>query len=140
MAARGERNNNPGNIEANATKWRGLADPPVEPEGRFARFTEAKWGIRAIARTLQSYQTKHGLRTIREVISRWAPAVENNTKGYIDRVAQDMGVTPDSRLDLFQHKNAKPLVLAIMRVELGYEPPYSDAVVEEALALAGVTP
>ena len=139
MTARGEINNNPGNIEYHErTQWRGLANPPVEAKGRFAVFTEPKWGIRAIVKTLQSYQ-RQGIRSVRACISRWAPAVENNTKGYIDRVASEMGVSPDEPLDFHTYAHARGIATAIMRVELGYAPPYSDAVIDEALPLAGVT-
>ena len=70
-AARGYRNRNPGNIEhVPANKWLGLADPPSD--GRFCRFHSHQHGIRALALLLQSYQDRHGLRTVRGIVARWA--------------------------------------------------------------------
>jgi len=73
---RGYRNRNPGNIDHQpANRWQGLADPPIEtaPPGsraRFARFVSHEYGIRALAVLLTTYQDRHGLRTIRGIITR----------------------------------------------------------------------
>jgi hypothetical protein len=58
-----------------------------------------------LARTLITYQDKHGLRSIRQIISRWAPPVENNTNAYVRAVAADTGLDADQPLDLhrFDH-------------------------------------
>ena len=55
--ARGIRNNNPGNIDRNATKWQGMADKQDDP--RFIVFTSPQYGIRAMARVLLTYQSKY---------------------------------------------------------------------------------
>ena len=68
MSVRSARNNNPGNIEANSTKWVGQSG--VEPEGRFATFDTPAHGVRAMGRTLETYQNKHGLTTVNQMISR----------------------------------------------------------------------
>jgi hypothetical protein len=46
---------------------------------------------------LIAYQDKHGLRTIRQIVSRWAPPTENNTNAYVRAVAADTGWMPTSR-------------------------------------------
>ena len=137
-ATRGYRNRNPGNIEhVPANKWQGLADPPSDR--RFCRFTSHELGIRALALLLTTYQDRHGLRTIRAIISRWAPKVENNTAAYIAAVAQRVGVGADDAIDLHRHDHLRPLVEAIIHHEcagLTYPP----AVIDRALTLAGVPP
>lgn len=137
-APRGIRNNNPGNIEHTpANAWQGLDTPPSD--GRFARFTGPEWGIRAIARVLISYQDRHGIRTIRGFINRWAPPSENNTKVYVDQVAKRVGVEPDSMVNVHEYEVAFPLVEAIIRHENGQQP-YSKDVIDHGLRLAGVEP
>lgn len=135
--SRGVRNNNPGNIEKSRDRWKGLAAD--QPDSRFFTFTEAKWGIRAMARILQNYQKKYGLNTIEEMIDRWAPPVENNTSAYVNAVARETGFDKDEKLDLKKHAHLFPLVKAVIRHENGYAP-YTDAQINEGLALAGIKP
>jgi hypothetical protein len=137
---RGIRNNNPGNIEYQPnTQWQGLADPPVEPEGRFARFIDATYGIRAIARLLITYQTKHKCDTVRKIIDRWAPPTENNTAAYIRSICEAVDAYPDEMIDVRDYHTIKPLVKAIIKHENGQQP-YSDAQIDKALTMAGIQP
>jgi hypothetical protein len=144
--SRGFRNRNPGNIDHQpANRWQGLADPPLEPappgggRARFARFTSHEYGIRALAVLLTTYQDRHGLRTIRGIVSRWAPGSENNTEAYIADVARRMNRHPREGLDLHRHDDLRPLVEAIIHHELGGNP-YSRATIDAGLRLAGVVP
>lgn len=134
---RGVRNNNPGNIEENGTAWQGLDTP--KSDGRFCRFIDPKWGIRAIARVLITYQDKHGVNTVRGIIDRWAPPVENNTSAYIDHVCRVVGVGRADAIDLHQYKYAAPIVEAIIKHENGQQP-YSKMQINEGLRLAGIEP
>lgn len=135
---RGYRNRNPGNIEhVAANKWQGLAEPPSD--GRFCRFTGHEYGLRALAVLLVSYQDRHGLRTVRSIIGRWAPPAENDTAAYIAAVARRMGVGPDDPLDLHRHDHLRPLVEAIVAHECAGLV-YPAAVLDRALTLAGVPP
>lgn len=137
---RGIRNNNPGNLEYNPnTKWQGLAEPPVEPENRFCRFKDATYGIRAIARTLITYGDKYGCNTVRQIVNRWAPAMENNVSSYVRAVCGDCGFQPDEVLDVHDYATLRALVVAIIRHENGQQP-YSDAQIDKGLVLAGVEP
>ena len=71
---RAVRNNNPGNIDANPrNKWVGIM--PVAKrnaaqlaEKRFEVFETPVYGFRAMALLLQTYQDKHNLNTIRQLI------------------------------------------------------------------------
>jgi hypothetical protein len=135
---RGYRNRNPGNIEHNpANRWQGLADPPSD--GRFCRFASHEHGLRALAILLSTYQDRHGLRTVRRIIGRWAPPSENDTAVYIAAVAQHMGIGADAPLELHRHEHLRPLVEAIVAYECAGLA-YPAAVVDRALTLAGVPP
>lgn len=141
-AARGYRNRNPGNIDFNpANKWQGQVgpeDPPVGSRARFAKFESHEYGIRALAMLLITYQDRYGLRTVRSIIGRWAPSNENSTDGYVRRVGQMTGFDPDTQvLDLHSYAHLRPLVEAIITVELGGQP-YASAVLDAGLRLAGV--
>ena len=88
---RGLRNNNPGNIRKSGDKWQGLAREQADAE--FFTFQSMEWGVRATARILIKYQDSYGLHTIQDIISRWAPSVENDTKNYIKNVSIMMGIS-----------------------------------------------
>ncbi|WP_248686168.1 lytic transglycosylase catalytic, partial [Escherichia coli] len=84
---RGERNNNPGNLN-----FAGQAGASLErPGGRFARFETAFDGLRALARQLMLYAGR-GINSVEKIISTWAPASDNNnTTAYIRAVSQRLG-------------------------------------------------
>ncbi|WP_272676772.1 structural protein [Providencia sp. PROV076] len=133
--ARGERNNNPGNIDYNpANKWQGQLPHDPIVESRFCRFQSAEYGIRAIYKLLQTYQRKYGLNSVSAIINKYAPPIENNTSGYINRAAADIGVGINDRIDTSNKTVGIALATAIVSVELGYQP-YSEAVFEKAWSL-----
>jgi hypothetical protein len=137
---RGYRNHNPGNIDWNPkNKWQGqngielTGSPP-----RFATFQSPEYGIRAMAMLLTTYQDRHNLRTIRRIITRWAPGNENNSDAYVSAVARAMGVPSESHiLDMHDYADLRPLIEAIITHELGGQP-YPESVIDEGLRLAGV--
>jgi len=135
--ARGIRNNNPGNIKKTETKWQGLAE--TQTDTKFFVFKSPIYGIRALARTLITYQVKHGLCTIRQIVGRWAPALENDTVVYIKAVSEETGFAPDVALDMHKYEHLKALATAIIRFENGQQP-YTGAQIDKALVLAGVEP
>ena len=94
---RSERNNNPGNIRLTGDRWRGQVLPP--PDRGFVTFTEPKWRYRALFVILEGYMIRHGLRTIRGIIGRYAPPSENATAAYIRSVCRATGWGPDDPLD-----------------------------------------
>lgn len=131
---RGIRNNNPGNIRATSTAWRGErvgADPAFEV------FATPEDGLRALARLLLTYWRRLGLRTVGAIVSRFAPPRENDTQAYIRHVAGAMGVRPDTPLALEDPAVLARLVKAIVRHENGLRadgtPWYDDATIERAV-------
>ena len=95
---RGIRNNNPLNIRRSGDKWQGLQD--LQEDREFCQFSEMKYGWRAAFRLLcHTYYGKYKLRTIRDIIFRWAPPKENNTTAYIRHVSDYTGIWPDKVLD-----------------------------------------
>lgn len=140
--SRGYRNRNPGNIDfVPANQWQGqtgLGDDWLPAaQRRFAAFVSHEYGIRALAALLTTYQDRHGLRTIRGIVDRWAPPTENVTSAYVQHVSTLTGRGPDDVLDLHTHADLRPLVVAIITHELGGQP-YPDSVIDEGLRLAGV--
>lgn len=139
---RGIRNNNPGNIRDGNDKWQGLS--AIDEDTAFAVFDTPTWGIRALARILINYQDKYGLRTVAEIINRWAPPSENNTRAYVERVCEAMEVAPHEALDMHEYKYLCPLVEEIINHENGRGPIrnantwYKKDVIDEGLRLAGV--
>jgi hypothetical protein len=127
---RGIRNNNPGNLnyvgQAGATKEGG-------PNGRFAVFQSAEAGLRALADQLRRYGTR-GINSVRAIISKFAPASENNTQAYIGSVSKGLGIGADSALDLNDPRVLQSLMGAIIKVENGKNP-YSA---EQIAAASGV--
>ncbi len=137
---RGVRNANPGNIDRTGTKWQGMAaDQSGDP--RFIVFDAPEWGIRAIVRVLRTYYDKHGLRTVKGIINRWAPPVENDTEAYYVTVAKKLGVDPGEQIDIDDLDTLRTLVKAIIRHENGRGPEpdggwYSDDVIDEGIRRA----
>lgn len=114
---RGLRNNNPGNLRRSNDKWQGLRREQTDPD--FFQFTEMKWGYRALIRTLQNYRRVHGLRTLADMINRWAPENENHTAQYIRAVCQDLQVPATYEPDVDDPGTMCALAAAISRVENG---------------------
>lgn len=141
---RGYRNKNPGNIErVEGTRWQGMADDQSADE-RFVVFKAHKWGIRAIARILITYQDKRRAKddsqidSVQEIVSRWAPANENHTDAYAQFVARRLQMAADDEtLDVYDFDTMKGLVKAIIHFELGAQP-YDDKTLNTGLRLAGI--
>ena len=88
--SRGLSNRNPGNIRQSAVRYKGEVRPSRDPA--FKQFESMPWGYRAIFVLLDTYRIRHGLDTIRGMISRWAPPSENHTEIYIRAVADAVGI------------------------------------------------
>tara|TARA_R110001599_G_scaffold287356_2_gene489915 strand:+ start:9600 stop:10061 length:462 start_codon:yes stop_codon:yes gene_type:complete len=126
---RGIRNNNPGNLENNGIDWVGLSS--TQTDSRFYQFSDPKYGIRALARTLKTYESSYGINTVEGIINRWAPPHENNTNSYIDHVASVLGVRRDQSFVV--SLNLVPLVESIILHENGSNPYSMDQIVEGVL-------
>jgi len=110
------RLNNPGAIRQSSVQWAGMAP---EQGGPFVRFATPEAGIMAMSKNLDSYARKHGLTTIEGIVNRWAPPSENNTSGYVKRVADAMGVDPTQPLNLSDPAVKSALMEAMATIEAG---------------------
>lgn len=130
---RGERNNNPGNLN-----FAGQAGASLErPGGRFARFETAFDGLRALARQLMLYAGR-GINSVEKIISTWAPASDNNnTTAYIRAVSQRLGVDPRAALNMSEPQTMSALMSSIIQHENGRNI-YSRELINKA-AVAGIS-
>lgn len=133
---RGVRNRNPGNIDYNpANQWHGQLAPDPAIEKRFARFDTPENGIRALGKLLLTYQRKHGLKTVKAIINRWAPSAENDTDAYVRAVEGSTGTRPGAEINLAQPAVLTGFVKAIIHHEnAGYA--YPDEVLAEGVRRA----
>ncbi|HBD3031001.1 TPA: lytic transglycosylase [Citrobacter koseri] len=131
-AKRGERNNNPGNLN-----FAGQAGATLEsPGGRFARFETAYDGLRALSRQLMLYAGR-GINSVEKIISTWAPASDNNnTAAYIQAVSQRLGVDPRIALNMNDPQTMSALMSSIIHHENGRNI-YSRELIGKA-AVAGI--
>ncbi|ECQ3687884.1 lytic transglycosylase [Salmonella enterica] len=131
-AKRGERNNNPGNLN-----FAGQAGATLErPGGRFARFETAFDGLRALSRQLMLYAGR-GINSVEKIISTWAPASDNNnTAAYIQAVSQRLGVNPQAALNINDPQTMSALMSSIIHHENGRNI-YSKELIGKA-AVAGI--
>jgi len=121
---RGIRMNNPMNIKelpGDKTKWvgeRATDDDPI-----FEEFNTVEYGIRAGVKILLGYQTRYGLKTIRQIVSRYAPPEDdNNTPAYMMHMADVLGVGVDDTIDLTDANTMCVLVAGIILHENGQQP------------------
>ena len=130
---RGERNNNPGNLN-----FAGQAGASLErPGGRFARFETAFDGLRALARQLMLYAGR-GINSVEKIVSTWAPASDNNnTTAYIRAVSQRLGVDPRAALNMSDPQTMSALMSSIIQHENGRNI-YSRELINKA-AVAGIS-
>lgn len=113
--SRGRRNNNPGNIRISSQKFQGEVQPSSDKA--FKQFSTMDYGYRALIKVLQTYQDKYHLRTVRQMITRWAPSGENDTAAYIRAVCRDTGYKPDDPIDMHKRDAALKMARAISKVE-----------------------
>lgn len=128
---RGLRNNNPGNIRYNsANNWVGQVGQDADG---FVKFDKPVNGIRAMARTLQSYRNR-GIITVDQIIATWAPAIENNTQSYIDGVYRRTGWERPF-VPTKEEGDYLPLINAMIWHENGINP-YPDSLIKQGIAAA----
>lgn len=118
---RGIRNNNPLNIRK-GNDW--LGERPIQKDRAFEEFVSLEMGLRAGFILLRNYQRPQLLpnlraNTIRKIITRWAPASENNTAKYIDVVSKRSGLHPDELIAFKDKAKVLALVEAMCFVECG---------------------
>lgn len=125
---RGYRNNNPLNIRISSNNWKGEIRPSTD--GSFCQFTTMAYGFRAAMVCIRTYIRKYSLKTIQEIINRWAPWEDgNNPTRYAQRVINTWPETftsKDFEIDYTNAEHMTKLVYAMAIVENGSEPQMSD--------------
>ena len=128
----GIRQNNPGNIRVGES-W--LGSLPPRKGDAFCRFEAPVWGLRAMACLLRNYYRRHGLRTIRQVVARWAPSNENNVEAYVRSVAEHSGLPADTAMDFSSADVLRRIIPAMVRHENGRNP-YTPELIDQAIVLS----
>lgn len=126
---RGIRNKNPGNVRA-VPNQKFLGQVGVDDKG-FIIFDTPENGVRALARVLKTYQNKHGLKTVADMIARWAPSNENDTAAYIASVSNRIGIAPTQRFT-FNDDILTKMVNAIIKHENDVNP-YDALTIEKGI-------
>lgn len=92
--------------------------------GGWQRFAGAREGMSAMAGQLLRYQSgkfdkNNRRKTLRQLISTYAPSSENNTSEYVSQVASWTGLNPDSEIDLRNPDVMRKVLEAMIRKENG---------------------
>lgn len=116
LLTRGYRNNNPGNIIKSSITWLGKI---FSKDSKFEQFDTMQNGVRALMKLLRSYYYTHKLTTIRQIINKYAPPIENETDAYINAVCREVGIGPDVIFHFYDL--VKPLAKAIVKHENGVQ-------------------
>lgn len=122
--SRGLRNNNPGNIRLSSAHFLGEKIPSGDPA--FRQFKSIEWGYRAMFVLLRTYVVKHKCHTLRQIINRYAPPVENHTDNYIRRVSDATHLSPDEAISINDGAMMTAIVAAMSEVENGVKANMAD--------------
>ena len=126
---RGMRNNNPLNIRRVAgTKWKGQR--AEQTDRSFVQFESLEYGLRAAFCILETYRRKYKAVCVEDIINRWAPPSENDTRKYVETVCRLTGFGGKERLEESQ---LPALVYAMAFVECGA--PISKETISKAYSL-----
>ena len=134
---RGYRNNNPLNlkIRTKGNPWVGVIPKEKNTDGTFEQFTDMVYGYRAAMVLLRNYTILYGLRTIAQIICRFAPEPENNTERYIERVCKITGFDRNEEYRARDEKMVKSVIYAMAIVENGTNPMPLQCDIDEAWIL-----
>lgn len=129
---RGIRNNNPLNIRHGKDQWLGAA--ATQTDNAFVQFQSMTYGYRAAWRTLQTYykrlKERKKLFTVENILHRWAPPKENDTKEYIRTVLSLSSIGGNERLlppqNVTGYHRLSALIAAMTVVECGIRPTQVD--------------
>ena len=97
----------------------------------FVQFTHVKYGIRAMAKILDTYANR-GVIYLVDIILTWAPPTENNTRAYIASVESETGLFGNQKIT---RDNYPALIAAIIKHENGFNP-YPMSIIEKGISLA----
>ena len=164
---KGIRNNNPLNLrESPGDKTIWLHERATDDDAQFEEFDIPEGGIRAAAINFRTYKIKWGVRTVHELVTRWAPPkgkdangvpYTQDTNAYIRLVCNALGVDsgievpPRTRdvIDLEDWETLFSLMKVMIRHENGPAPRnwqgrddgtwYSDDLIIRGMNMARVT-
>lgn len=125
-----DRFNNPANL-----RYAAGYETANTRSGKFAVFPSLDEGVLAAAKQLQIYGTK-GINNIHDIISKWAPSNENNTKAYIGHVVNATGRSEFEKLNLNDPRTLAKLITA-MSVKEGAGSRLSEGKVIQIINNAG---
>lgn len=101
MASKGERNNNPGNLEA--SPWTRAQPGYVRSDGRFAIFDTMANGVAAQVKLLEEKYLSKGYDTVNKIIWRYGndPGVndDQSVRNYAKYVAGRLGINIGDKID-----------------------------------------
>ncbi len=138
---RGIRNNNPGNLNYVGQSGATLEDHATP---RFARFNSAFEGFAALGKQIKAYYNGTSkaagyqkLQSVEDIISRFAPASENNTQAYINKLSKMLGVGRGDSLNIQDPQVLATLMNGITQIENGKNPYAPDMVLKAAQSAVG---
>ncbi|HFZ1933612.1 lytic transglycosylase [Serratia marcescens] len=138
---RGIRNNNPGNLNYVGQNGATLEDHATP---RFARFNSAFEGFAALGKQIKAYYNGTSkaagyqkLQSVEDIISRFAPASENNTQAYINKLSKMLGVGRGDSLNIQDPQVLATLMNGITQIENGKNPYEPEMVLKAAQSAVG---
>lgn len=132
---RGERNHNPLNIRrSKGTRW--LGQIAVQRDREFVQFQCDLMGYRAAFRILRTYINQYALRTIHDIIHRWAPPEDGNlTTQYVNMVSNLTNIPAATPIQFSDTEKMVSIVAAMAKVESGITAP-DMRIIKDAYILA----
>lgn len=107
---------NPGNLRS----WKG-----VPTAKGFAWFANDRQGIQAMAKQLLLYNMRDKLKTVEEIIGKYAPPSENDTKAYIANVLKRTGFVAGAEHDFQKSPAELYALMAAMTKQENYRSNYT---------------
>ena len=124
---------NPGNLRKSAVRWLGEKDTTSD----FSEFENPTYGVRAMAKTLMTYQNKHKISTIRDIVNKYAPTSDkNNVESYIKFISNKTGIAPTAKLNLNDKTVLMPLMEAMIEQEVGKENVPTKKEIDDGIKMA----
>ncbi|MCZ4061249.1 hypothetical protein O3W44_22220 [Pantoea sp. LMR881] len=133
------RNNNFGNIKYVGQSDATLEEANAKGEQTFAKYDSPEEGMRGLANQLSSYAdgtskavNYQKLTNVRDIITQFAPASENNTENYISTLSKNLGVRDNETLDLNNPEVMTKMIRQISTIE-GGNPQVTDQFIRNAI-------
>lgn len=106
--------NNPVNVRHYSNNdWNGL----IGYDNGYCKFDSVENGYRASFKLIKKYIRDYDLRTIEEIIQRYAPKNENDTEGYIKNVEKWSGIKRNSKISSEDNNKIAMVISAMARQE-----------------------